>query len=54
MLGVSRYKGYAHLLHKEPNSSTFLPLNVSEKVMLVEQFHGEYIVIGIQAVNTAG
>jgi hypothetical protein len=54
MLGVSCDKGYAHLLHKEPNSSTFLPLNVSEKVMLVEQFHGEYIVIGIQAVNTAG
>jgi hypothetical protein len=53
MLGVSRYKGYAHLFHKEPNSPTFLPLNVSEKVMLVEQFHGEYIVIGIQAVNTA-
>jgi hypothetical protein len=22
--------------------------------MLIEQFHGEYIVIGIQAVNTAG
>jgi hypothetical protein len=54
LLGVSRYKGYAHLLHKEPNSPTFLLLNVSEKVMLVEQFHGEYIVIGIQAVNTAG
>jgi hypothetical protein len=53
-LGVSRYKGCAHLLHKEPNSPTFLPLNVSEKVMLVEQFHNKYIVIGIQAVDLAG
>jgi hypothetical protein len=52
-LGVSRYKGCAHLLHKEPNSPTFLPLNVLEKVMLVEQFHNEYIVIGIQAVDSA-
>jgi hypothetical protein len=54
MLGVSRYKGCAHLLHKKPNSPTFLPLNISEKVMFVEQFHNEYIVIGIQAVDTAG
>jgi hypothetical protein len=54
MLGVSRYKGCAHLLHKEPNSPTFLPLNVLEKVMLVEQFHNEYIVIGIQAEDSAG
>jgi hypothetical protein len=54
MLGVSRYKGCAHLLHKEPNSPTFLPLNVSEKVMLVEQFHNKYIVIGIQAVDLVG
>jgi hypothetical protein len=53
-LGVSRYKGCAHLLHREPNSPTFLPLNVSEKVILVEQFHKEYIVIGIQAVDSAG
>jgi hypothetical protein len=53
-LDVSHYKGYAYLLHKEPKSPTFLPLNVSEKVMLVEQLHGEYIVIGIQVVNKAG
>jgi hypothetical protein len=53
-LGVSCYKGCAHLLHKEPNSLTFLPLNVLEKVILVEQFHNEYIVIGIQVVDLAG
>jgi hypothetical protein len=53
-LGVSRYKGYTHLLHKESNSPTFLPLNVLEKVILIEQFHGQYIVMGIQAVNAEG
>jgi hypothetical protein len=53
-LGVSRYKGYTHLLHKELNSPAFLPLNVLEKVILIEQFHARYIVIGIQAVNAEG
>jgi hypothetical protein len=53
-LGVSRYKGYTHLLHKESNSPTFLPLNILEKVILIEQFHGRYIVIRIQAVNAEG
>jgi hypothetical protein len=36
------------------NSPTFLPLNVLEKVILVEQFYSQYIVIGIQAVNAEG
>jgi hypothetical protein len=53
-LGVSRYKGYAHLFHKESNSLAFLPLNVLEKVIFIEQFHRQYIVIGIQAVNAEG
>jgi hypothetical protein len=53
-LGVSRYKGYTYLLHKESNSPAFLPLNVLEKVILIEQFHGQYIVMGIQAVNAEG
>jgi hypothetical protein len=53
-LGVSRYKGYTHLLHKESNSPAFLPLNVLEKVILIEQFHARYIVIGIQVVNAEG
>jgi hypothetical protein len=35
-LGVSRYKGYIHLLHKELNSLAFLPLNVLEKFILTE------------------
>jgi hypothetical protein len=53
-LGVSRHNGYIHLLHKEANSPAFLPLNVLEKVNLMEQFHGQYIVIGIQAVTPEG
>jgi hypothetical protein len=53
-LGISHYKGCAHLFHKEPNSPTFLPLNVSEKVILFEQFRNEYIVTGIQVVDLAG
>ena len=53
-LGVSRNKGYTHLLHKELNSPAFLPLNVLEKVILIEHFHARYIVIGIQVVNAEG
>ena len=47
-------KRCAHLLHKEPNSPTFLPLNVLEKIILVERFHNKYIVIGIQAMDLVG
>ena len=32
---------------------TFLPLNILERVILVEQFHNEFIVIGIQAMDLA-
>jgi hypothetical protein len=53
-LGVSRYNGHVHLPHKEANSPAFLPLNVFKKVILLEQFHGQYIVIGIQAVTPEG
>jgi hypothetical protein len=53
-LGVSRYKGYTYLFHKKSNSPAFLPLNVLEKVILIKQFHGQYIVIGTQAVNAEG
>ena len=52
--GVSRYNGYVHHLHKEANSPAFLPLNVLEKVIFMEQFHGQYILIGIQAVTPKG
>jgi hypothetical protein len=53
-LGVSRHNGHVHLLHKEANSPAFLLFNVFEKVILLEQFHGQYIVIGIQAVTPEG
>ena len=45
--GVLRYKGYTHLLYKESNSPTFLPLNILKNIILIEQFHARYIVIGI-------
>ena len=35
-LGVSQHNGYVHLMHKEANSPVFLPLNVLEKVILLE------------------
>ena len=53
-LGVSRHKRHVLLLHKEANSPAFLPLNVLEKVIFIEQFHGQYIVIGIQAITREG
>ena len=53
-LGVSQHNGHVYLLHKEANSPTFLPLNVLAKVIVLEQFHGQYIVIGIQAVTPEG
>ena len=53
-LGISRYKEYTHLFYKESNSPAFLPLNVLEKVVLIEQFHARYIVIEIQAMNVKG
>jgi hypothetical protein len=31
-LGVSRYKGYTHLFHKESNSPTFLPISLSSSM----------------------
>ena len=53
-MGVSGHYGHVYLLYKEANSPAFLPLNVLEKVIFLEQFHGQYIVIGIQAVTREG
>jgi hypothetical protein len=36
------------------NSPTFLPLNILEKIILVEQFYGQYLVIGLQSLNAEG
>jgi hypothetical protein len=54
ILGIIRYNGYIHLFHNRLNSPTFLPLNVLEKINIVEQFHGQYIVIRIQVVQGKG
>ena len=35
-LGVPQHNGHIHLLHKEANSPAILPLNVLEKVILLE------------------
>ena len=44
-LGVSRFKNYVYLLHRESNRGNFLPLNLNEKMILLENFYQEYVVI---------
>ena len=53
-LGVSRFKKYVYLLHREMPTGPFLPLNIDEKVTLLENFHQEYVVITVQAVGSRG
>ena len=53
-LGVSRFKNYVYLLHRESNRGNFLPLNLNEKVILLESFYQEYVVITLQAVDEDG
>ena len=53
-LGVSRFKNYVYLLHRESNRGNFLPLNLNEKVILLENFYQEYVVITLQAVDSDG
>jgi hypothetical protein len=51
-LSVSRFNTNVHLFHKEYNSPLYLPLNIlNKKVSLIEQFHGMYIVMGMQAID---
>ena len=53
-LGVSRFKKYVYLLHRETPTGPFLPLNIDEKVTLLENFHQEYVVVTLQAVDGSG
>ena len=53
-LGVSRFKKYVYLLHRETPTGPFLPLNIDKKVTLLENFHQEYVVITLQAVDSGG
>ena len=53
-LGVSRFKNYVYLLHCESSKGSFLPLNLDEKVTLLENFYQEYVVITLQAVDARG
>ena len=38
-LGVCRFKKYVYLLHRESEIGPFLPLNIEEKVTVLENFH---------------
>ena len=51
---MSRFKNYVYLLHQESNRGNFLPLNLNEKVILLESFYQEYVVITLQAVDSDG
>ena len=50
-LGVSRFKNYVYLLHRESNRDNFLPLNLNEKVILLESFYQEYVVITLEVAH---
>ena len=53
-LGVSRFKEYVYLLHREIEIGQFLRLNFDEKVTLLENFHQEYVAITLQTVDNNG
>ena len=54
MLSVSRFKKNVYLLHRKMPTGPFLPLNIDEKVTLLENFHQKYVVITLQAVGSGG
>ena len=54
ILGVSRFKNDIYLLHRESSRGSFLPLNLDEKVTLLENFYQEYVVITLQAIDARG
>ena len=43
-----------NLLHRESETGLFLPLNIEEKVTLLENFHQQYGVITMQAIDSSG
>ena len=53
-LEMSRFKNHVYLLHHESSKGSFLPLNLDEKVTLLENFYQEYVVITLQAVDARG
>ena len=53
-LGVCRFKKYVYLLHRESETGPFLPLNIEEKVTVLENFHQQHVVITVQAVDSSG
>ena len=53
-LGVCRFKKYVYLLHRESKTGPFLLLNIEEKVTVLGNFHQQYVVITVQAVDSSG
>ena len=51
---MSKFKNYVYLLHHKSFRGSFLPLNLDEKVTLLENFYQEYVVITLQAVDAMG
>ena len=54
MFGVSRFKKFVYLRHREYGSLDFLTRNTNEKVPFIKQHHQEYIVIALEAVDDTG
>ena len=50
--GVSRFKNYVFLKHREQNSNTFLNWNTDEKVSLIENHHNDFIVLTLPSCKT--
>ena len=48
---VSRYQKFVRILHKEKNSPRYLDLCVVERVKVIEEHHGSYIVVVVGAVD---
>ena len=53
-MGVSRFKNYIYQLYRKSSRGSFLPLNLNEKVILLENFYQEYVVITLQAIDRDG
>lgn len=50
-LAVSRYHKFVRILHKEKNSPRYLDLSVHERLKVIEEHHGKYIVLVVGAVD---
>ena len=49
--GVNRWKDYVYLRYRPMGETTYLPWNLKEKVVLIEDHHENYVVITLQEVD---